>query len=234
MWTWRRFFISACRLFRYNNWFIKGIRRKDAIFKVIQRYPKRVTFRKVIVNKMELGSAAQQAVDLNLFLYDRPLHPELFRHYADFQVKQHRYHADIWIVGLGHVVTVTSAEGTLTELLSADSELLPTRGVLTRFRLKGERDLERQAPTGWHYLVSSQVETMEEPLYKSVHNDLIRHAAKRGWFYPFDQWADGELVPFTYMDHEARDGEFHVHAFHAFPQERTLVKTQTIFEIAPE
>ena len=44
-------------------------------------------------------------------------------------------------------------------------------------------------------------------------------------------WAYGDLVPFTYIDHEARDREFHVHAFHAFPQDRTLVKTQSIFEL---
>ena len=38
---------------------------------------------------------------------------------------------------------------------------------------------------------------------------------------------------FSYIDHEAWDGQFHVHAFHSFPQERTVVKTQTIFELPP-
>ena len=95
------------------------------------------------VNKMELGSVAQQSADLHLFLFDRPLHPELFRHYSDHRVSQARYHADIWIIGLGHVVTITSGQRTLTELISADSDLVPTRGVLTRFRLKGERDHDK-------------------------------------------------------------------------------------------
>jgi hypothetical protein len=184
------------------------------------------------VNKAELGSIIQQSADLHLFLYDRPLHPELFRHFADYRVAQARYHADVWIVGLSHVVTVTAGPHSLTELIAVDSDVLPTRGVLTRFRLKGERDLERTAPNGWHYMLSSQIETMEEPLYKSVHGDLVRHAARRGWFCAYEQWADGDMAPFTYIDHEARDGEFHVHAFHAFPHERTIVKTQTIFELA--
>lgn len=182
------------------------------------------------VKKAEMGSSILQSVDLNIFLFDRPLHPELFRHYADYRVKQTRYHADIWIVGLSHVVTVTAPTGIATELVAAESDVLPSRGVLSRFRLKGERDLEKESDA-WHYMVSSQVETMDEPLYKSVHNDLISYATKRGWFQQYDQWADGEMAPFTYIDHEARDREFHVHAFHAFPQERTLVKTQTIFEL---
>ncbi len=182
-------------------------------------------------NKSDLGHPTLQAVDLHLFLFDRALHPELFQHFADYRVEQGRYRADIWIVGLSHVITVTTAQQCLTELLARDSELLPSRGVLTRFRLKGERDHERTTPDGWNYMVSTQVETMDEALYKSVHNDLLRHTEKRGWFQSYDALADGDLVPFTYIDHEARDREFHVHAFHAYPHERTLVKTQSIIEL---
>lgn len=184
------------------------------------------------LRKSEPGMVACQAADLNLFLYDRPLHPELFRHFVDRSVVQTRYQADAWIIGLGHAVTVRAGNRCMTELIAPESDSLPSRGILTRFRLKGERDLDRRGDAGWHYMVSSQVEQMDEPLYKSVHVELVRHAAKRGWFQAYDPWADGDLVPFSYIDHEARDGEFHVHAFHAFPHERTIVKTQTIFELA--
>lgn len=184
---------------------------------------------------MSMGSAVQQSVDLNLFLFDRPLHPELFRLYGSYRVTQGRYVADLWLVGLGHVVTVSAGASCLVEAVANDSDVLPSRGVLTRFRMKGERDLERRSPDGWHYMVSTQVETMDEPLYKSVHWDLLKHAAKRGCLCRYDQWADGDMVPFSYVDYEARDAEFHVHAFHAFPHERTVVKTQTIIELpAPE
>ena len=183
------------------------------------------------LKKMESGIAVQTAADLHLFLLDRALHPELFRQYGSYRVSQAHYHADIWFTGLSHVVTVTAGQRSLTELVGAESDLLPGRGILTRFRMKGERDLERRSPDGWHYMVSTQVETMDEPLFKSVHHDLVKHAAKRGWFAQFDQWGDGDLAPFSYIDQEARDSEFHVHAFHSFPSERTVVKTQTIFEL---
>lgn len=183
--------------------------------------------------RMDAPGSVVEAADLYLFVYDRPLHPELFRHYADYRVVQGRYHADIWLVGLSHVVTVTCGNRSMTELLCRDSEVLPTRGVISRFRLKGERDQERRTPDKWCHMVSTQVETMEDSLYRSVHNDLRRHAMRGGWFVAFDQWADGDLVPFTYMDQEARDSEFHVHAFHAFPAERTIIKVQSIFELPP-
>jgi hypothetical protein len=183
------------------------------------------------MNNTEVGSLALQAVDLHLFLFDRALHPELFRHYADYRVEQGRYHADIWIIGLSHVLTVTSGQHSVAELLARESDVLPARGVVSRFRLKGERDHERRLPNGWGYMVSTQVEVMDEALYKSVHQDLQRHAERRGCFYQYDRSGAGKLAPFTYIDHEARDAEFHVHAFHAYPLERTLVKTQSIIEL---
>lgn len=186
---------------------------------------------KMLNNTREAGPSALQTLDLHLFVFDRGLHPELFRHYSDHRVRQGQYTADIWIVGLGHVVTVTDGTNVLTELLARENDTLPTRGVLSRFRLKGERDHERKLSNGWNYMVSTQVETMDEALYKSVHHDLLRHTEKRGWFHAYTAWAENELAPFTYVDHEARDREFHVYAFHAYPQERTLVKTQSIIEM---
>ena len=184
------------------------------------------------LRRTELGSVAHQSSDISLYLFDRGLHPELFRHYAETRVSQGRYHADLWIVGLGHLVTVTLGSRSLTELICAESDHLPTRGVLARFRFKGERDYERAGPDGWNYMLSTQVENMEEPLYKAVHHDLVRHAVKNGLFVSYDRaGASGELAPFSYIDHEARDREFHIHAFHAFPQECTIVKTQTIIEV---
>lgn len=184
-----------------------------------------------MMNNTGIENPVLQTVDLHLFAFDRSLHPELFRHFADYRVQQGRYYADIWVIGLSHVVTVTCGQRILTELLARDSDVIPTRGVISRFRLKGERDHERRTPEGWGYMVSTQVETMDEALYKSVHFDLLRHSERRGWLHVYEGWGDGELTPFTYIDHEARDAEFHVHAFHAYPQEQTLVKTQSIIEL---
>ena len=183
------------------------------------------------MNKTQVTTPPLQAADLHLFLFDRPLHPELFRHYGQYRVEQGRYQANIWVVGLSHVCTVSCGNRAVTEFVGKDSDLLPARGVLSRFRLKGERDHERKLGEHGVYMVSTQVETMDEALYKSVHNDLFRHASRRGWFHRHEEWADGEMVPFTHLDHEARNGEFHVYAFHAFPHERTIVKTQSIFEM---
>lgn len=183
------------------------------------------------MSKTQITTPIVQATDLHLFLFDRALHPELFRQYAQYRVEQGRYYANFWVVGLGHVVTVTCANRSVTELVGKETELLPPRGILSRFRLKGERDHERKLGDHGVYMVSTQVETMDDALYKSVHQDLARHGLRRGWLHRYEEWADSDLIPFTHIDHEARDGELHVYAYHAFPHERTIVKTQSIFEM---
>ncbi|MCA9242406.1 MAG: DUF2617 family protein [Phycisphaerales bacterium] len=184
-----------------------------------------------LAKQPEVGPVLPSSNDLNLFVYDRPLHPELFQRFGAWRVSQGAYHADVWILPLGHLVTITLGHHSLTELVALENEILPTRGVLTRFKMKGERDVEREANETWQYMSSTQVENMDDALYKAVHHDLLAHAGKRGWLVTHEKWADGDLVPFSYVDVEARDREFHVHAFHAYPHERTIVKTQTIFEL---
>ena len=74
---------------------------------------------------------------------------------------------------------------------------------------------------------------MTTNLYPSSHRDLVRYAKKRGLFQSFEDWEHDGLAPFTFIDYEAREREFHVHAYHGFPEWQTLLKTQSIFEIGP-
>jgi hypothetical protein len=45
-------------------------------------------------------------------------------------------------------------------------------------------------------------------------------------------WMSHSLTPFTFVDYDAKPNELHVFTFHAFPEDLTIVKTQSIFELA--
>ena len=62
---------------------------------------------------------------------------------------------------------------------------------------------------------------------------MIRYASTRGMVVNFSEWIneDEDLVPFSFIDWEARNRELHVQSFHVFPVDYTIVKTQSIFEI---
>lgn len=182
-------------------------------------------------NEVEQRPARLRVDDLHFHLYERALHPELFHIWQVKHIQQRRYHAEIWILGLAHLVTVQFRKQDITELVYEASDLLPKAGLVTSFRFRGERDHSQTFQKGARYILSTQVERMTANLFPSSHRDLVRYGQKRGMFESFEEWESGGLPPFTFIDYEAREREFHVHAYHAFPEGQALLKTQSIFEI---
>jgi len=180
---------------------------------------------------VEVGLSKQQSSDLNFFLYRRALHPELFRIYLDRHVESAKYAADLWIIGLSHLVSFQSASGIITELTGGSSDLLTDRNLVTQFKFRGERDFQFRFDDHTRYIFSSQVEEMSEHIFRTTYRDLLRYAKKKGLYVPFPQWASGGLDPFSFLDYECRDSEFHLHAYHAFPGEWRILRTQSIFEL---
>jgi len=182
---------------------------------------------------VERGKLRQTVEELQFCLYQRALHPELFHIDRVKRVTQARYSAEIWVTGLAHVVTIQSGDQILTEVITEPNELLPKTGLATSFRFRGERDHAQAFGDGMRYILSTQVERLTPQLFPATHRDYVHYAQDRGIYVPFDQWASDGLSPFTFVDFDARDHEFHVHAYHAFPEDLTLLKTQSIFEVGP-
>jgi hypothetical protein len=181
---------------------------------------------------VELGQTLQRVTDLKFVLYRRPLHPELFHIHQSRHLERFAYQADIWVMGLSHVVSVQSAGRCVTEVTADDIEVLPQNGMVTSFQFRGERDHAETFDDGMHYILSTQVERMSQNLFHASHRDLLNYASTRGMLIRFDDWAEGgTLVPFTFVDFEARDKELHVQSFHAFPADFTILKTQSIIEV---
>jgi len=169
---------------------------------------------------------------MKFVLYHRPLHPELFCIHKNQHVSRPSYRADIWVMGLSHVCTVESAGRYVTEVTTDDVEVLPQNGLITSFQFRGERDHLEDFDDGMTYILSTQVERMNQNLFHASHQDLVRYASSRGMLVRFEDWIEEEdLPPFTFIDWEARDQELHVQSFHAFPADYTIVKTQSIFEV---
>ena len=173
----------------------------------------------------------QRLDHLRFFLYDRPVHPEFFDIYQSRRIVKPGYEAEIWITGCSHVVGFFRPGSSLLEVTADGESEMPPRGQLLKVPFRGEKDHERKTE-GINYMVSFQVETMSQAVYSKTHRDLARHHKTRGLFVPFPMWMANSLTPFTFIDYDAKPNELHVYAFHAFPAELTVVKTQSIFELS--
>ena len=179
---------------------------------------------------MSIGQK-QSLATLRFILYERPLHPELFDIYDDHVIVKPSYEAQIWVTGCSHVIGFFRGGQSLVEVTADSDAQLPQRGRVLEIPFRGERDHERKRAGGINYMMSLQVETMSPDVYSKTHHELARLGAQRGLFVPFPVWMARSLTPFTFIDYEAKPNGLHVFAFHAFPEDLTVVKTQSIFEL---
>ena len=165
--------------------------------------------------------------DLYFSLYQRSLHPELFDIYARRELKTDKYELSIWATGCSHVVTVHSKDSSLSEVISVPGQPLPKRGLVKRFQFQGQNNHKFTLSRSLSYMTNFHVEKMSASLYRQSQTDLEHFSRSRGLFVKFPE-VRNNLVPFTYIDFEARRDELHVHTFHAYPDEMTIVKTQSL------
>ena len=178
---------------------------------------------------MDLSRTDISLKELTFLIYNRPMHPELFNLYSTRQFFQGDYEVIIWITGCGHVVSVFSGRHCITELICPPDQMLPKRGFMEQFAFRGEKSHQCRWAKGFSYLTNFQIETMSSNLFRQTHADLTKAGGKRGIFVSFPQWARGALAPFSYLDYEARIDELHLNAFHAFPEQQTIIKNQSLF-----
>ena len=168
--------------------------------------------------------------ELTFSLFQRPLHPELFQIYAKRELRTAKYEAHIWVTGCTHVASVYAGDMCLVEVISSPGQILPQRGLIERFQFRGPRSHKCTLSKGISYMTDFQVEKMSANLYRQSHIDLKRFARNRGMFVKFPTLEVDGLPPFCYIDFEARQNELHIHTFAAYPDQVTMIKTQSLFD----
>ncbi len=172
---------------------------------------------------------------LTLLLYQRTLHPELFKILATEQVSRRAYEGDIWLVEGGHVITLTAGKNTLTEVIvtNPDAAGLTDRGLLQSIPCRGEKYHEMQAGPNIKYMISTQEEQLTQTLYDATKHEIQTYAAKRELMNAETPGsADGNTgATLSVLDIERRSHELLVQSFHLFDENQMVIKTQAIIEV---
>jgi hypothetical protein len=175
----------------------------------------------------------RRAGGLTLLLYQRPLHPELFRILATEKVVRSAYEADIWIVEGGHVVCFTAGKHTLAEVIMTGGEVLSDRGLIQTIPCRGEKYHEMTAPGGTiKYMISTQEEQLTQTLYDATKHEIASYAAKRELMTAEVPATPESAAILSVLDIERRSHELLVQSFHLFDESQMVIKTQGIVEVA--
>ena len=179
-----------------------------------------------------MQSARPKIAELVFQLYGRSLHPELFDIRESRVVQRGDYGVKLDVTTAGHVITWRHKGLTLTEVAAHAAQPLPQKRRLLNYKLRGERHDRLECRGGSTYQMSFQLETVEPELFWSFQNELTRDAEQRGLLYCFNnknhRFALGAL---SFIGVESRQRTLMVQAFHTFPDDYAIVKTQSLFEI---
>lgn len=176
-------------------------------------------------------SVRPKVTDLVFQLYGRSLHPELFQIYQTRTIERGGYEARLQITAAGHVVTWRHAGLTLTELAVCAQHPLPQKRRLILHRIRGQRHDHLQCRGGVRYQVSFSMEVLEPEMFWHFHDELSQEGEERGLLHTFP--SPNRITPgaLSYLTVETRQKALLVQAFHTFPADCAVVKSQSVFEL---
>ncbi len=176
-------------------------------------------------------TARPKIAELVFQLYGRPLHPELFQFYDTRCFERGDYRAKIQITSAGHVITWRSGGLTLTEVCASARQPLPEKRRLMSYSLKGSRKDCINCRGGVNYLMNFQLESVEPEVFWTVQQELAADGERKGMLHRFDSSGRMALGALSYIYVETRSRHLVVQAFHTFPDDCAIVKSQSLFEL---
>lgn len=174
-------------------------------------------------------TARPKIAELVFQLYGRPLHPELFQVHATRTVQRGAFEAKIDITSAGHLVTWRYGGLTLTEVATSAHHPLPVRRRLMSYSLRGERTDKIQCRGGASYEVGFQLEPVDPQVFWTFQEELARDGQHQGMLHRFDSSGRLAIGALSYINVETRQKTMMIQAFHTFPDDCAIVKSQSLF-----
>lgn len=180
---------------------------------------------------MKVSSVRPDVSELNLAVLGRSVHPELLAIHERTSVVQEGFRATLAICDAGHLLELRTPNHTVCEIVGPKGQTLPHRQRLFDKKLRGSRDEVLVLPGGVGYQLSFQVERLDPEVYLHLHEEFsidCRKATLGRMFDPPNRLAPAAI---SYLQVDLFPRSLLVHAFHTFPENCAVVKTQTLIEL---
>jgi len=178
---------------------------------------------------MSLSNKSPSTQMFRMMVYQRALHPELFR-IQDRRTFQHAdYELETWIMAGGHALRFQTEGHCVTEIVTDQDIHLPDRGLLQSLPCIGEKEHEQEVGDTINFVTAVQTENLSDNLYAATFAEMKDFAAETGAMTY--GWADadgGENL--SILDLQRFKREIHAQSYHLITSGGFVLRTQTIFE----
>lgn len=167
--------------------------------------------------------------EMRLYLFPRAVHPEFFDSATQQRIDRFGYTLHVALTSVGHLLTWRCGSAVLTEAIASRRQELPHGKFLLRRRFLGVQRGNHPITDGFSYQMSNQVEAHSPELFRHLHNELVHDGRKRGMFHAFPSFR-GDLPALGWISVEGCRDTLVIHACHTFPDDLTMLKTQSLIE----
>lgn len=182
---------------------------------------------------MEVGPGQVRVSDRTYRILGKAVHPEWFSARAHGRFALGPWESDVRIVEGGHAIFFKAGGVVVVEILGARESPLPIGGLLLDSPADGERTEFVRAGGGVTYQVCHEVERVDREVFRHLCEEACLDASPNRLFHAFrsaNRFAP-RPISLIHVDRLARGVS--IQAFHSFPGELAVLRSQSLFEIGP-
>ncbi len=180
---------------------------------------------------MGVSSGQLRVADLSFQVFQRNLHPEWFATRAFRRIEHQRWGADLRIIEGGHAVLFRSGSICIAEVLSGPEAALPETGRLFHSHLRHERSTRLRPGGSIEYQSCLEVERVDHEIFRHLCEEMTLDTSREALIHRFRSTNRLAPPPISHIHIDVRAGGLAIQAFHTFPDERAIVRTQSLFEL---
>lgn len=180
---------------------------------------------------MALLSARPKISQLTFGLYGRSLHPEFFEIHSTRRLERDHFVAQVDVTSSGHVIMFRTGGRVFTELATSAHQELPDKRRLLTQKLSGNFEDRIECEGGVHFEYQFHLDRTTPDIFYSVQKAFELRQEMDGLLYRFPSSGRVELGAFSYIYIDTRVHSLRVQALHTFPDDYTILKTQSLFRI---
>jgi len=131
----------------------------------------------------------------------------------------------------GHVIALRTDEGVATELAIPSGLSTPDRGLAAGHKLGASRDWTVSLTGGLRAHFSAHVDALDAIAYRNVEQELTLDALKAALSFRFPGAGRLQAGPLSVIRVEPLARGVMFHAFHTFPENLAVLRTQSLYEL---
>ncbi len=182
---------------------------------------------------MGVSSGRSRVADLSYQIFGRVLHPDWFAVRRHRRYSQAAWEADVRIIEGGHAIIWNAGGVRLSEVLAGPETRLPEPGLLYHATLRHEQSTALRPGEQTEYQTCFAVERIDAQIFAHLSDELLLDASREGLFHRFRPTNRMVSAPLSRIYVDVRSAGLSVQCFHTFPDERAIVRTQSLFEVRP-